>query len=245
MRISVELVPRDSSTLLADATLLCEKFPSVNQLNIPDLLRFPLRSWDACAITRSMFPLSIPHIRAIDMPPGGPLTVVESLVAQGITEVIVVTGDPPQEMGRRVYPTTAVNLIRRIKRDWPNLKVYAAYDPYRQGIRAELDYAASKLDAGADGFFTQPFFDLRLLEIHSEFLADRAVFWGISPVMTDKSRAYWEATNRAIFPKEFAATLEWNQEFAGRALEYLRSVGGHVYFMPIKIDIERYLSEVL
>ena len=179
------------------------------------------------------------------MPSDGPLAPIESLVAQGITEVIVVTGDPPQEMRRRVYPTTAVSLIRRIKRDWPNLKVYAAYDPYRQGIRAELDYAAGKLDAGADGFFTQPFFDLRLLEIHAELLAGQVVFWGVSPVMTDKSRAYWEATNHAVFPGEFVASLEWNQEFARRALQFLRSVGGHVYFMPIKIDIGSYLSPVL
>lgn len=138
---------------------LREQFPSVNQLNIPDLLRFPMRSWDACSITRTHFPVSIPHIRAIDMPLDGPLKDVESFVAKGITEVLVVSGDAPQEMGRKVYPTTAVNLIRRFRRDWPHLKIYAAYHPYRQGIRAEYDYAASKLDAGADGFFTQPFFD--------------------------------------------------------------------------------------
>jgi len=158
---------------------------------------------------------------------------------------LVVTGDPPQDMGRRVYKTTALSLIRRLKRDWPALKVYAAYDPYRQGIRAEYDYAASKLDAGADGFFTQPFFDVRLLEIHAEILAGREVFWGIAPVTTDKSRAYWEATNRAVFPKEFAATLDWNQGFARRVLEYLRAENGHVYFMPIRIDMGDYLSEIL
>lgn len=111
--------------------------------------------------------------------------------------------------------------------------------------RRRLDYAASKLDAGADGFFTQPFFDLRLLEVHHELLAGRTVYWGISPVLTDRSRAYWEATNRAVFPREFAASLDWNQEFARRALEFLRSVGGNVYFMPIRIDVERYLSGVL
>lgn len=179
------------------------------------------------------------------MPPDGPLSEVDSLVAHGITEVLVVTGDPPQEMGRRVYTTTATSLIRRLKRDWPSLKVYAAYDPYRQGIRAELDYAARKLEAGADGFFTQPFFDLRLLEMHAEILAGQTVFWGVAPVTTDKSRAYWEATNRAVFPREFAATLEWNQGFARRVLEFLRAENGHVYFMPIRIDLERYLSGIL
>jgi methylenetetrahydrofolate reductase (NADPH) len=245
LRISVELVPRDPTTLLGEAALLRGRFPSVTQLNIPDLHRFPLRSWDACALTRPYFPVSIPHIRAIDMPPDGPLNEVASLVAQGVTEVLVVTGDPPQDMGRRVYTTTAVSLIRRIKRDWPKLKVYAAYDPYRQGIRAEFDYAASKLEAGADGFFTQPFFDLRLLEMHAEILTGQTVFWGIAPVTTDKSRAYWEATNRAVFPREFTATLEWNQGFARRVLEFLRADDGHVYFMPIRIDLAHYLSEIL
>jgi methylenetetrahydrofolate reductase (NADPH) len=245
VRISVELVPRDPNILLREASLLHERFPSVTQLNIPDLLRFPLRSWDACALTRHYFPLSIPHIRAIDMPSDGPLKDVDSLVAQGIAEILVVTGDPPQEMGRRVYRTNAVSLIRRLKREWPNLKVYAAYDPYRQGIRAEADYAASKIEAGADGFFTQPFFDLRLLELHAEILAGQTVFWGIAPVTTDKSRAYWEATNRAVFPREFAATLDWNQGFARRALDLLRGENGHVYFMPIRIDIEHYLSGIL
>ncbi len=101
MRISLELVPRDEATLLKDAALLRGKFPSVTQLNIPDLLRFPLRGWEACAITRSHFPVSIPHLRAIDMPPDGPLKDVEALVGAGITEVLVVTGDPPAADGSR------------------------------------------------------------------------------------------------------------------------------------------------
>lgn len=245
MRISVELVPREANGLLREAILLREKFPGVTLLNIPDLLHLPLRSWNACAITRTHFPVSIPHIRALDMPTAEPLVEVESFIAQGISEILVVSGDPPQGLGRRVYPNTAVSLIRRLRREWPHLKIYAAYDPYRQGIRAECDYAASKLDAGADGFFTQPFFDRRLLEIHAELLAGKTVFWGISPVVSDKSRAYWEATNRAVFPREFAPTLEWNQGFARRALEFLRTDSWHVYFMPIRVDIERYLLGVL
>lgn len=245
MRISLELVPRDEAALLRDAVLLREKFPSVGQLNVPDLLRFPLRSWEACAITHAHFPVSIPHIRAIDMPPDGPLKDIESIIEKGIDQVLVVSGDPPQEMGRRVYPTTAVNLIRRLKREWPRLRIYAAYDPYRQGLQAESDYAASKLDAGADGFFTQPFFDIRLLAIHAEILADQTVFWGVTPVTTDKSRSYWAATNHAVFPREFAPSLEWNQKFARRVLEFSRDSGGHVYLMPIRVDLERYLTGVL
>lgn len=83
------------------------------------------------------------------------------------------------------------------------------------------------------------------LRIHAELLTGKAVFWGVAPVTTDKSRAYWEVTNRAIFPREFAPTLEWNQAFARRVLGFLQNNGGHIYFMPIRIDIERYLHGVL
>lgn len=245
MRISVELVPRDEMTLLRDAVLLRDRFPCVNQLNIPDLLRFPLRSWEACRITHAHFPVSIPHVRAIDLPADGVLTEVEQILGKGFSEVLVVSGDQPQGDARRLSPATAVTVIQRLKREWPGLKVYAAYDPYRQGLRAECEYAAQKLDAGADGFFTQPFFDLRLLEMHAEFLAQHTVFWGITPVTTETSRAYWAETNRVIFPRDFAPTLDWNQNFARCALELLRGAGGNVYFMPIRVDLERYLAGVL
>jgi methylenetetrahydrofolate reductase (NADPH) len=245
MRISVELVPRDEGTLLREAVLLRDRFPCVGQLNIPDLLRFPLRSWEACRLTHTHFPVSIPHIRAMDLPADGALSEVEQILGKGFSEVLVVSGDQPQAEARRSDPTNAVTVIRRLKREWPNLKVYAAYDPYRQGMRAECAYAEEKLEAGADGFFTQPFFDLRLLELHAELLADHTVFWGLTPVTTESSRAYWAKSNHVIFPRDFAPTLEWNQRFARCALEFLRGAGGNVYFMPIRVDLERYLDGIL
>jgi len=56
-------------------------------------------------------------------------------------------------------------LIRRIKREAPELTVYAGFDPYRSGVQAELEYAHAKLAAGADGLFSQPLFDERLLDV--------------------------------------------------------------------------------
>src|ERR1700686_300596 len=101
MRISIELVPRDEGTLLRDAVLLRDRFPCVNQLNIPDLLRFPLRSWEACRLTHAHFPVSIPHVRAIDLPGDGDLCEVEQILGKGFSEVLVVSGDQPQGGARR------------------------------------------------------------------------------------------------------------------------------------------------
>jgi len=45
MQVSVELIPRDTETLLRDAAEVRSCFPLADMINIPDLLRFPLRSW--------------------------------------------------------------------------------------------------------------------------------------------------------------------------------------------------------
>ena len=38
-------------------------------------------------------------------------------------------------------------------------------DPYRQSLKAEIEYCHLKLQAGSDGLFTQPIFDENLVEL--------------------------------------------------------------------------------
>ncbi len=245
MRISVELVPRSEAEVYADAGLVHAAMPEVNAFNIPDLMRFPLRSWDACAIARKILPASIPHIRAIDIPPVGDLPMAEAILASGLSEVLVIRGDPPHDLSHQTYPNTSEDIIRRFKRHHPQLKVFAAFDPYRQGFRDELDAVARKVDAGADGFFTQPIFDLRLLEVCAEMLRGHDVFWGIAPVVGPRSRAYWETTNKIIFPSDFNPTLDWNRTFARSAIKAIRNLGANVYLMPIRVDLAKYLNGLI
>lgn len=136
-------------------------------------------------------------------------------------------------------------MIRRLKRELPQVKVYAGMDPYRNGIKEEIDYLRAKQDAGAEAFFTQPFFDLRLMEIYQGFMQDCTVYWGISPVLTENSQNYWENKNNAVFPPDFEATLEWNRNFAQKALEFAKKYNGNIYFMPIRTDIAAYLDGIL
>lgn len=242
MRISVELVPRNATDVLNDARTVRAVMPEADAFNIPDLSRFSLRSWEACAITRTLIAASIPHIRAMDIAPGEEIPVARTISEAGLSEVLVIQGDPPHDLSKRTYPHTSVEIIRRFKKHHPELKVYAAFDPYRRSFQDELKTVAEKLDAGADGFFTQPIFDLRLLEICAEMLEGQNVFWGIAPVVGDRSRSYWETTNKIVFPAGFRSTLEWNREFAISALPIIRSVGANVYFMPIRVDLARYLA---
>jgi methylenetetrahydrofolate reductase (NADPH) len=245
MRISVELVPRSEAELLAHAKTVRRAFPEANAFNVPDLPQFALRSWDACAMLKSVLPSSIPHVRAMDIAPGEEVPLAHTIVNGGLNEVLVIRGDTPRDLSQRTYTNTSAEIIRRLKRYHPTLKVFAAFDPYRQGLRDELDAVARKLDAGADGFFTQPIFDLRLLEITAQMLEDQTVFWGLSPVVGARSRTYWETTNKVVFPKGFVASLAWNQAFAASALRMVHELQANVYFMPIRVDLEQYLSALV
>jgi len=139
--------------------------------------------------------------------------------------VLIVSGDPPQDFSRLVFPTTAIEMIAFIKFHSPATKVYAALDPYRTGIKQEIEYARKKRDAGADGFFTQPFFSIDLMKVYQDLLFNTEVFWGVSPVVGQKSKNYWESTNKAVFPSDYDFTIEGNQKFGRQALEtYLKGV---------------------
>ena len=243
-RIAVELVPRDEQSLAAELSFINNSFPFVKTINFPDLLRFDIRSWEGCKIAKRYFEDVIPHIRAIDIKLSDELPMKDFLIENKINQVLVVTGDLPQDMTKKIYPSTSLDIIKKFKTEIPGIKVYAAVDPYRKSVREELDYIRRKLDAGADGFFTQPFFDLRLMEIYADLLKDSEVFWGVSPVTGEKSVNYWETKNNVVFPRGFEPTLAWNVDFAKRALAFTEKKQDNIYFMPIRTGLGEYLHAI-
>jgi methylenetetrahydrofolate reductase (NADPH) len=254
MLVSLEVVPRSREALISFIGTAAA-YPQISHINAPDLLRFPVRSWEACGIlgeaaqARGRSYCFIPHLRAADFDVNRPFPSMMTgfFKAPGIREALVISGDPPEKNKappRPVYPAETLAFIRKLKAEMPELKIYAAFDPYRSNIRYELDYLKAKEEAGAEAFFSQPFFDLRLLEIYAEYLEGKTVFWGVSPVLSAASRNYWESRNRAIFPKSFRPDLFWNVDFGRRVLDYCGAHGFNLYLMPIKVDLEAYLSGV-
>jgi len=251
MRVSIELVPRDRAVLRRQLDDTLALGAAVGAVNLPDLLRFDLRSWDAaCDVRRDSAstgrPLAaIPHVRAMDVPLDRPWAPAERLDAAGIDEVVVVQGDPPDDMRHDLSGASSLQVIAKLRAQRPAWRIYAALDPYRQSIAAERDYALRKLDAGADGFFTQPFFDVRLMAAWRDLLPDVPVFWGSTSVTSERSLRYWVSRNRAVFPSGFEPTLEWHRRFAVAFMEHARSEAASVYFMPIRVSIRDWLSEAL
>lgn len=244
-RISVELVPRDEDSLRGELSLLSRFEEQVDVINIPDLLRFPTRSWQGAAIAKEYFSESMPHIRAMDIDLDKELTMKDYLREHDICEVLVIEGDPPQDMMHEVYPTNSVDVIWKFRKEMPEVKVYAGIDQYRGSLSQELYRIKRKLQAGAAGFFTQPFFDMRFLSVYADMLQGLEVYWGVSPVMSARSQSYWERKNHVVFPHAFEPTLDWSVAFAREVMDFAEREGNNVYLMPIKTNLEAYLEGVL
>ena len=244
MEISLELVPRDEQYINEQVAFVEKSIPHISAVNFPDLMRFDIRSWDACRMVGHSQLDRIAHLRAIDFDIHQPFPLTGFLKENNIRKVLVIEGDKPQDMKHLIYPTSSVDFIRKLKKEAGDVVVYAAFDPYRNNIRYELEYLLQKIEAGATGFFSQPFFDLRLLEIYSEYLEGQDVYWGISPVTGERSKHYWETRNRAIFPKSFVPTLDWNVRFGQEVMNFCRQSNFNLYLMPIRINLPDYLQKL-
>lgn len=249
MRVSVELVPRGKETFINELKLVKTHFPSVDTVNIPDITRYEITSLEASTLATSFFSHVIPHLRAISVDKNAPLPFKKMLVNHHIKEVLIILGDPTaQNTSHQFIPCSTLDLIKKFKQELPKIKVYAGLDPYRASFLMEWEYIEQKIDAGAEGFFTQPFFDLHLLERYLKKLSKMKVetFWGVSPVVSPRSKHYWESRNNVKFPPQFQLTLKWNQQFAKMVIRLIKNfTHSHIYFMPIKMDIVEYLTGII
>ena len=245
-RISVELVPRNEADFRKQLAEVQQEIHErvIDVINVPDHPHYEVRSWQAVAAAKQYFPHVMPHIRAMDIDLTKPLPMARELQENDIHEVLVIEGDAPQDMSCKVYPTVTTDVIRKFREELPGIRVYAGIDQYRSNMRKEQYRIRRKLQAGAAGFFTQPFFDMRFLEIYADMLDGIEVFWGVSPVMSAMSRSYWELKNNVVFPKGFEPTLDWSIAFSREVFEFAQARESSIYFMPIKANLLPYLKGV-
>lgn len=243
MQISFEIVPR-SLTAFADQYAFVQSLgTAINVINVPDIQRFPLRSWQLNQhIDRKQYHF-IPHFRAIDFKRDGS-DLAQIIEEYQLDKILLVSGDPPEGLSRIFYNTNVIELIQVIKQRFPELTIYAGFDPHRQGLQDELDYIQRKVEAGASGFFSQPFYDERLLDIYLEHMQNLQVYIGLSPITSVSSKRYWEVKNRVKFPVSFQPDLQWNVNFANRVIALAAKQDFNIYFMPIKIELAEYFRQI-
>lgn len=244
MKISFEAVPRDKDSLQKQIEFVESSLSMVDTINVPDLLRMPIRSWQASTyVDRQRYDF-IPHFRAIDF--DLKTSLVQDIIQQNkLDRILLISGDPPPNMAHQVYDTNVLDFIEYVRKHFPDMVIYAGFDPYRASIKDERNYMTQKLDAGVDYLLSQPFFDFRLLEIYGELVSPQSIFWGVSPVVSEKSQSYWQRVNNAVFPKSYQATYEWNIQFAIDVLSYAKKQEANIYFMPIGIKLSEYFSPIV
>ena len=81
-----------------------------------------------------------------------------------------------------------------------------------------------------------------MLQLSMDWLRDDTVFWGVSPVLGERSRRYWERVNHVVFPKDYDDTLEGNVHLARQMLTLVREKNDNAYLMPLKVDLASYLG---
>ncbi len=242
MKISFEIVPRTSQAFDEQYRFALSLGESISMINVPDIQRFSIRSWETGRkIDRSKHQF-IPHFRATDfsLKAGDIFKVIED---NELNHVLLVSGDPPEGM-RQVHNTNVLDLIKSVKLKYPELTIHAGFDPHRSGLQDECDYVFRKVDAGATSFFSQPFYDTRLIEIYAEHLQGIETFIGLSPITTTSSKNYWEVKNKVKFPAVFKPDYQWNVDFSNRVLGMAREMDFNIYFMPIRINLQDYFGKL-
>ncbi|MEJ7568407.1 MAG: bifunctional homocysteine S-methyltransferase/methylenetetrahydrofolate reductase [Gaiellaceae bacterium] len=145
------------------------------------------------AIERACRIETIPHLTPRDMTVAGLESLLLGTHAEGVRNILAVTGDPPEEGdypgARGVYEVEAIGLTKLIANlnrgednhgrtiDAPtSFFTGVAVNPSADDLEVELDRFERKLEAGAQFAMTQVLFDLRYLDA---FLAH---FGGRSPI---------------------------------------------------------------
>ncbi len=242
MKISFEIVPRTPQAFDDQYRFALSLGESINMINVPDIQRFDIRSWDtAKKINRNVHQF-VPHFRATDfsLESGKLFEIIEE---NELDHVLLVSGDPPEGM-RKVHNTNVLDLISAVHKRFPKITIHAGFDPHRSGLQDECDYVFRKVDAGASSFFSQPFYDTRLIEIYAEHLQGIDTFIGLSPITTTASKNYWEVKNKVKFPNTFKAEYDWNINFSNQVIAMARDMDFNIYFMPIRIDLESFFGKL-
>lgn len=237
MRLSFELIPKDKEHIIKQLKTI-EKLNFFDSINVPDIAKFKIRSWEVEGLEKYNY---IPHLRAIDFDLTKK-TLFKLLKKRKLKHVLIIKGDPSNDPAIIRYNTTVLSMIKEIKALDSSIVVYAAFDPYRQSLSAEIDNMKEKLEAGADYLMSQPFFDINLIKVFTNFIDPSKLFIGVSPVVSEKSKLYWENVNKVSFPKNFKTTYDWNINFAKEVLNFAYSKDINLYFMPIGVNLDRYLT---
>ena len=211
----------------------------------------------ACRVHRELGMNVLPHMTCRDRNLNAAKALLLGLYAEGVREVLAITGDPiptaERDEVKNVYQFNSRKLAQYIVslagegREMPSpITVFGALNLNARNFEVELRRAAEKLENGMSGFLTQPVLSAQAVENLKkarETLGERAkILAGILPVVSQRNAIFMENevngihVDEAIIQKfeglDRAAGEELGLEVSVQAAKAAAPYADGFYLMP-------------
>ena len=189
----------------------------------------------ACRVHRELGLCTLPHMTCRDRNLNATKALLLGLYAEGVREVLAITGDPiptaERDEVKNVYQFNSRKLAQYIVslagegREMPGpMTVFGALNLNARNFEVELRRAGEKLENGMSGFLTQPVLSEQAVENlrrTRKTLGERAkILAGIMPVVSQRNAIFMENEVNGIHVEE-----EIIQRFAGLDREQGEALG--------------------
>lgn len=189
----------------------------------------------ACRVHRELGMCALPHMTCRDRNLNATKALLLGLYAEGVREVLAITGDPiptaERDEVKNVYQFNSRKLAQYIVslagegREMPSaMTVLGALNLNARNFEVELRRAVEKLENGMSGFLTQPVLSAQAVENlrkARQTLGERAkILAGIMPVVSQRNAIFMENEINGIHVEE-----DIIQRFAGLDREQGEALG--------------------